>query len=135
MNKYIRMKDNKIYKIISEAKEDFAQNYDIVMLVEDNEGNRSYLGKEDLKYSQQAEDAADLCDGFYVDVDDHPFAWTEIYTEVEKAIESARDWQSYSNRKYLQYDIKIYGFVKTTEGFNFVTTVDFGKEELEEDIY
>lgn len=135
MNKYIRMKDNKIYKIISEAKEEFAKNYDIDMLVEDKEGKKFYLGKKELKGSRQADTIPELCDGFYVDIDDHPFEDYNVHTEVEKAIESARDWQSYSNRKYLYYDIKVYGFVKTSEGFNFVTTVDFGKVEPEEDIY
>ena len=133
MKKYIITKDSIILKVISSAKEDFTKNYNIAMLVEDNEGNKFYLDKEDLEGSRQADTIPELCDGFYVDVDNHPFTSSELYEDVEKAIESARDWQSYSNRKYLYYDIKVYGFVKTSEGFNFVTTVDFGKKELEDD--
>lgn len=131
--KYIRTKDNRICKIISIATKDFANEYNIAMVVEDNEGKKFYLCEDELIGSKQADTVHQLCDGFYVDVDNHPFDSSEIYIDVDKAIVSARDWQFYSNRKYLQYDIKIYGFVKTTGGFNFVTTIDFGKEELDEE--
>ena len=70
--KYIRTKDNRICKIISEAKEDFWKNYNIAMLVENNEG-KFYLIKEELEGSTQAEAIEELCDeAVFFDKDNKP---------------------------------------------------------------
>lgn len=131
MMKYIRTKHGLILE--TSKRLDSKECYQgLLRFAKDNKKGGKQITIVAKNIVAQADTIPELCDGFYVDVDNHPFAESEVFTDVEKAIESARDWQAYSNRKYLCYDIKVYGFVKTNKGLIFATTVDFGKEGIGE---
>lgn len=81
----------------------------------------------------QANTIKALCDGYYLEIDDHSLDTTQIYgkDELDKALEEKADWKSYSDRKYLEYEINLYAFIKTDKGFIFVAKVDeTGDHEL-----
>lgn len=72
--------------------------------------------KANKKFSDNLEE---LFDVFYVDIDNHPFDMTHMFDNFEKALEDAKDFQSYSDRKELGYDIIIYGLIKKIEDFTY----------------
>jgi hypothetical protein len=74
----------------------------------------------------QSNKIEELCDGYYLDIDNHSFDTTQIYgkDELSKALEERKDWQNYSDRKHLAYDIYLYAFIKTDKGFVFVAKIN-----------
>lgn len=104
--KYIITKDNIILKVISSAKEDFAEKYNISMFVEDNDGNKFYLSKEDLKGSKQADTIEELCDVFVVvsATDNH----------IEREIYNNFDNELFTNLKCKASGFENYGAIWTT---------------------
>ncbi len=75
---------------------------------------------------READDVKELFDGYYLDIDNHSFDTTQIYgkDELSKALEERKDWQNYSDRKHLAYDICLYAFIKTDKGFVFVAKIN-----------
>ena len=74
----------------------------------------------------QSNKIEELCDGYYLDIDNHSFDTTQIYgkDELSKALKERTDWQNYSDRKHLAYDIYLYAFIKTDKGFIFVARIN-----------
>ena len=86
-----------------------------------------------FKEYRQSDDLKELFDGYYLDIDNHPFDTTQIYDkdELQKALKERMDWQNYSDRKGLEYDINLYAFIKTDKGFVFVAKInEKGNPEL-----
>lgn len=124
--KYIRTKDGRIVEVKSrrivfpvfpagEARTIF---------------NDNILEKDVIK---ESDDLKELFDGYYLDIDNHPFDRTQIYgnDELQKALEERKDWQNYSDRKGLEYEINLYAFIKTDKGFVFVAKInEKGNPEL-----
>ena len=82
-------------------------------------------------YSQnckKSDNLAELCDGFYVQIDDWKFDTTHLYDNLENAIKEAEDWKSYSDRKYLGYEIVIYAFIKTDKGLIYIAKLNDDRE-------
>lgn len=81
--KYLRLKNNNIYKIVSEAKEEFAKNYGVAMLVEDNEGKKFYLGEDQLEGSKRADTIEEL-----IQLNDIVFYWQPSDDKVHSTLMS-----------------------------------------------
>ncbi len=79
---------------------------------------------------KQADTIEELVDGYYVDVDNQSFTLSECYDNLEDAKKSYKDWISYSNRKYLEYTVILYAFIKTNKGLIYVAKMN-DKGELE----
>ena len=75
---------------------------------------------------KESDDIKELFDGYYLDIDNHPFDRTQIYgkDELQKALEERMDWQNYSDRKGLEYEINLYAFIKTDKGLVFVAKIN-----------
>jgi hypothetical protein len=75
---------------------------------------------------RESDDIKELFDGYYLDIDNHPFDRTQIYNqdELDRAFDEKISWQNYSDRKGLEYEIKLYGFIKTDKGFVFVAKIN-----------
>ena len=92
----------------------------------------SYSNLADFYYARrlniikQSDDLKELFDGYYLDIDNHPFDRTQIYgnDELQKALKERMDWQNYSDRKGLEYEINLYAFIKTDKGFAFVAKIN-----------
>ena len=108
--KYIRTKDN-VY-------EEYAREKCIHGCVITTSGAR--IPFTDIIF--QSNKIEELCDGYYLDIDNHSFDTTQIYDkdELQKALEERMDWQNHSDRKHLEYSIDLYAFIKTDKGFTFV---------------
>lgn len=74
----------------------------------------------------QSNKIEELCDGYYLDIDNHSFDTTQIYgkDELSKALEERTGWQNYSDRKHLEYGIDLYAFIKTDKGFVYVAKIN-----------
>ena len=84
---------------------------------------RTYGVHELDKEWKIADTIEELLDGYYVDVNGQRFTSSELYTTFEDAKKSHQDWVSYSDRKYLEYVVTTYGFIKTDKGLIFVATM------------
>lgn len=93
---------------------------------------RHNLNSEYEQIIAQADTVKELVDGYYLDLDNHSFDSTQVYDkdELEKALKEKEDWQSYSDRKYLSYEINLYAFIKTNKGFIYVAKM-YGDGEAE----
>jgi len=103
----------------------------------------SDLMKENLKYQNlvielspyykdynQSDNLAELIDGYYVQINDWIFDITHLFDNLEEVIKDFEDWKSYSNRKYLDYEISIYAFIKTDKGLIYVAKIIDGELAL-----
>ena len=84
---------------------------------------------------RESNNVKELFDGYYLDIDNHPwqFDFTQIYNEdeLDRAFDEKISWQNYSDRKGLEYEINLYGFIKTDKGLIFVAKMnDKGDPEL-----
>jgi len=118
--KYIRTKD----RIYEEEK---------VNLIADAASGEIYVEKmingftsHMEQVTKQANTIEELVDGYYLDIDNHPFDSTQVYDkdELQRALEEKADWQSYSDRKYLEYEINLYAFIKTSKGLIYVAKMN-----------
>ena len=126
MSKYIRTKDG-IYKIDETFKRD-----NQIAFFDNKKQTHGYIigffeGKNVLK---QADTIEELVDGYYVDVNDQSFTLSECYDNFEDAKKNYKDWISYSDRKYLEYTVILYAFIKTNKGLIYVAKMN-DKGELE----
>lgn len=114
--KYIRT-SNMLHEIYEEDKEHY-----IVC------GGCFSKNRNDIKV---ADTIKELVDGYYLDIDNQPFDSTQVYdkNELERALNEKADWQSYSDRKYLEYEINLYAFIKTDTGLCYVAKMN--EKELE----
>ena len=151
--KYIRTKDGKVYDLESKEissweyidndtainKYGVEHSFYAIYYFDENKGYYSkYDGKgghsciyiEEKDILKQADTIKELVDGYYLDIDNHPFDSTQIYDkyELQKALVEKMSWQAYSDRKYLGYEINLYAFIKTEKGLIFVSCV---KEEMD----
>lgn len=118
---YIRTKD-RIYEVIEENSNYYKCCYDngrITLVAKfDNDVNGF------SKALKQANTIEELVDGFYLDIDNHPFDSTQIYDEILEATKEKEEWQSYSDRKELSYKIDLYAFIKTSKGLIYVAKLN-----------
>ena len=73
---------------------------------------------------KQSDNLVELCDGFYIQINDWNFEATQLFDNLENAIKDFEDWKSYSDRKHLDYEISIYAFIKTGKGLIYVAKMD-----------
>lgn len=127
---YIRTKDGKILKVFCENVP-LSKEIDGLTYYGENTidlGTSHWLPKDEIL--KQANIIEELCDGYYVDVNDQSFTLSECYDNLEDAKKSYKDWISYSDRKYLEYTVILYAFIKTNKGLIYVAKMN-GKGGLE----
>lgn len=123
MSKYVRTKNN-VYELVRDANDWVVA----VGSVQKQLGCKITISKSSIL--KQADTIEGLCDGYYVDVNDQSFTLSECYDNLEDAKKSYKDWISYSDRKYLEYVVILYAFIKTNKGLIYVAKMN-GKGELE----
>lgn len=113
---YIRTKDG-IYEV------EWNNNVEMWCDVKTHKGFilDSMISKEDYILADTIDE---LCDGFYVQINDWKFDTTYLFDNLENAIKESEDWKSYSDRKYVGYEIVIYAFIKTNKGLIYVAKMD-----------
>lgn len=87
-----------------------------------------YIYKKDIV--AEADTIEELIDGYYLDIDNRPFEKAYTFNDLYEALEERQSWLNYSNRKGLDYDIVLYGFIKTNKGLIYVAKAN-NKGELE----
>lgn len=112
--KYIRTKDN-IYEVYAREKR---PNGCVI--------TTSSVRVPYTDILRESNSIEELCDGYYLDIDNHHFDRTQIYNEdeLDRAFDEKISWQNYSDRKGLEYEINLYGFIKTDKGFVFVAKIN-----------
>ena len=123
MSKYVRTKNN-VYELVRDANDWVVA----VGSVQKQLGCKITISKSSIL--KQADTIEGLVDGYYVDVDNQSFTLSECYDNLEDAKKSYKDWISYSDRKYLEYVVILYAFIKTNKGLIYVAKLN-DKGELE----
>ena len=104
---------------------------EIVELESYDKDKKAYFYRDDIFRVEVSEEMVlkkaankeDLCDGFYVDIDNQPFDLNYCYVDLKKAKRIYNELIICSKRTGLQYTATIYGFVKTKEGLIFILQI------------
>lgn len=123
--KYVKTKDGRIVRVFQEhfsmCEPDDSLTYYGPNTI-DFETSR-FMPKSDVK--DEADDITELLDGYYIEIEGHSYDSCMIYDSFEEAKKELDDWRFYYHiRKEINYDIDLYGFVKTKNGLIFTAKLN-----------